>query len=116
MDRAEAASGEKLLRDIMNENKIELYAAYVSPPPIDRSAFLRRVVPLSDREWSCCFASQGKVMNCGGGGSCGTCIVEVLPLHPNLQNRVFATEKWEWPLPTAAECLRIYRLLMERSS
>lgn len=21
---------------------------------------------------------QGKVMNCGGGGSCGTCIVEVL--------------------------------------
>jgi hypothetical protein len=34
VDRAEAASGEKLLRDVMNENKIELYAAYVS------SAFL----------------------------------------------------------------------------
>ncbi|KAK3138055.1 hypothetical protein QOZ80_5AG0363870 [Eleusine coracana subsp. coracana] len=48
VDQAEAASGEKLLRDIMNENKIELYAAY------------------------------GKVMNCGGGGSCGTCIVEIL--------------------------------------
>ncbi|CAN6336867.1 unnamed protein product [Urochloa humidicola] len=48
VDRAEAASGEKLLRDIMNENKIELYAAY------------------------------GKVMNCGGGGSCGTCIVEII--------------------------------------
>ncbi|KAF8716259.1 hypothetical protein HU200_026543 [Digitaria exilis] len=48
VDRAEATSGEKLLRDIMNENKIELYAAY------------------------------GKVMNCGGGGSCGTCIVEIL--------------------------------------
>jgi hypothetical protein len=29
VDRAAAASGEKLLRDIMNENKIELYAAYV---------------------------------------------------------------------------------------
>jgi hypothetical protein len=33
VDRAEAASGEKLLRDIMNENKIELYAAYVSLSP-----------------------------------------------------------------------------------
>ena len=22
-------------------------------------------------------SEQGKVMNCGGGGSCGTCIVEV---------------------------------------
>uniref|UniRef100_A0A0D9WJI5 Uncharacterized protein n=1 Tax=Leersia perrieri TaxID=77586 RepID=A0A0D9WJI5_9ORYZ len=47
VDRAAAASGEKLLRDVMSENKIELYAAY------------------------------GKVMNCGGGGSCGTCIVEL---------------------------------------
>ncbi|XP_039166165.1 photosynthetic NDH subunit of subcomplex B 3, chloroplastic isoform X2 [Eucalyptus grandis] len=45
-DKAKAVSGEKLLRNIMNENKIELYATY------------------------------GKVMNCGGGGSCGTCIVE----------------------------------------
>ena len=58
--------------------------------------------------------SQGKVMNCGGGGSCGTCIVEVLPLHPNLQHRMFATEKWEWALPTAAGLtggwvLRIFR-------
>ncbi|KAL5975198.1 hypothetical protein ACLOJK_031877 [Asimina triloba] len=48
VDRASAASGEKLLRNIMMDNKIELYAAY------------------------------GKVMNCGGGGSCGTCIVEIL--------------------------------------
>ncbi|XP_006367929.1 uncharacterized protein [Solanum tuberosum] len=47
MDKTKAVSGEKLLRNIMSENKIELYAAY------------------------------GKVMNCGGGGSCGTCIVEV---------------------------------------
>ncbi|KAK4345140.1 hypothetical protein RND71_035316 [Anisodus tanguticus] len=48
MDKAKALSGEKLLRNIMSENKIELYAAY------------------------------GKVMNCGGGGSCGTCIVEII--------------------------------------
>ncbi|KAK3438242.1 hypothetical protein EUGRSUZ_C02856 [Eucalyptus grandis] len=47
VDKAKAVSGEKLLRNIMNENKIELYATY------------------------------GKAMNCGGGGSCGTCIVEV---------------------------------------
>ncbi|XP_030543040.1 photosynthetic NDH subunit of subcomplex B 3, chloroplastic [Rhodamnia argentea] len=48
VDKAKAISGEKLLRNIMNENKIELYATY------------------------------GKVMNCGGGGSCGTCIVEII--------------------------------------
>uniref|UniRef100_A0A0E0L5H9 2Fe-2S ferredoxin-type domain-containing protein n=1 Tax=Oryza punctata TaxID=4537 RepID=A0A0E0L5H9_ORYPU len=48
VDRAAATSGEKLLRDVMQENKIELYAPY------------------------------GKVMNCGGGGSCGTCIVEIV--------------------------------------
>ncbi|XP_052208950.1 photosynthetic NDH subunit of subcomplex B 3, chloroplastic isoform X1 [Diospyros lotus] len=48
VDRATAVSGEKLLRNIMLDNKIELYAAY------------------------------GKVMNCGGGGSCGTCIVEIV--------------------------------------
>ncbi|KAL0447485.1 UNVERIFIED_CONTAM: hypothetical protein Slati_1876400 [Sesamum latifolium] len=45
VNRATAISGEKLLRNIMLDNKIELYA-------------------------------YGKVMNCGGGGSCGTCIVE----------------------------------------
>lgn len=27
---------------------------------------------------------QGKVMNCGGGGSCGTCIVEVMIMSFNL--------------------------------
>ncbi|XP_031274671.1 photosynthetic NDH subunit of subcomplex B 3, chloroplastic [Pistacia vera] len=48
VDRAKAISGEKLLRNIMLDNKIELYATY------------------------------GKVMNCGGGGSCGTCIVEII--------------------------------------
>ncbi|KAI7979089.1 hypothetical protein LOK49_Contig520G00002 [Camellia lanceoleosa] len=48
VERARAVSGEKLLRSIMLDNKIELYAPY------------------------------GKVMNCGGGGSCGTCIVEII--------------------------------------
>ncbi|XP_057721935.1 photosynthetic NDH subunit of subcomplex B 3, chloroplastic isoform X1 [Arachis stenosperma] len=48
VDKAKEISGEKLLRNIMLDNKIELYATY------------------------------GKVMNCGGGGSCGTCIVEIL--------------------------------------
>ncbi|KAL1544693.1 photosynthetic NDH subunit of subcomplex B 3, chloroplastic-like isoform X2 [Salvia divinorum] len=48
VNRAKAISGEKLLRDIMLDNKIELYAIY------------------------------GKLMNCGGGGSCGTCIVEII--------------------------------------
>uniref|UniRef100_A0A5B7BKB3 2Fe-2S ferredoxin-type domain-containing protein n=1 Tax=Davidia involucrata TaxID=16924 RepID=A0A5B7BKB3_DAVIN len=48
VERATAVSGEKLLRNIMLDNKIELYATY------------------------------GKVMNCGGGGSCGTCIVEII--------------------------------------
>uniref|UniRef100_A0A2N9IQK3 2Fe-2S ferredoxin-type domain-containing protein n=1 Tax=Fagus sylvatica TaxID=28930 RepID=A0A2N9IQK3_FAGSY len=47
-ETAKAISGEKLLRNIMLDNKIELYATY------------------------------GKVMNCGGGGSCGTCIVEII--------------------------------------
>ncbi|KAJ9702415.1 hypothetical protein PVL29_004246 [Vitis rotundifolia] len=48
VERAKAVSGEKLLRNIMLDNKIELYAPY------------------------------GKLMNCGGGGSCGTCIVEII--------------------------------------
>ncbi|KAK2452978.1 2Fe-2S ferredoxin superfamily protein [Trifolium repens] len=48
VDKATAISGEKLLRSIMSDNKIELYATY------------------------------GKLMNCGGGGSCGTCIVEII--------------------------------------
>ncbi|CAK8570055.1 unnamed protein product [Lathyrus sativus] len=48
VDKAKAISGEKLMRSIMLDNKIELYATY------------------------------GKLMNCGGGGSCGTCIVEII--------------------------------------
>ncbi|CAD6271278.1 unnamed protein product [Miscanthus lutarioriparius] len=58
VDRAEAASGEKLLRDIMNENKIELYAAYVSLPPFPCHVELCRRSTngwQSDRKWSCCF-------------------------------------------------------------
>ncbi|KAF5186534.1 photosynthetic NDH subunit of subcomplex B 3 protein [Thalictrum thalictroides] len=48
VEKASAISGDKLLRNIMSDNNIELYATY------------------------------GKVMNCGGGGSCGTCIVEII--------------------------------------
>ncbi|XP_020597286.1 photosynthetic NDH subunit of subcomplex B 3, chloroplastic isoform X1 [Phalaenopsis equestris] len=62
VDRASAISGEKLLRNIMIDNKIELYAAY------------------------------GKIMNCGGGGSCGTCIVEIID-GKDLLNEKTDTEK-----------------------
>ncbi|XP_019447531.1 PREDICTED: photosynthetic NDH subunit of subcomplex B 3, chloroplastic isoform X2 [Lupinus angustifolius] len=46
IDEVKTISGEKLLRNIMLDNNLELYATY------------------------------GKLMNCAGGGSCGTCIVE----------------------------------------
>ncbi|KAG1346235.1 photosynthetic NDH subunit of subcomplex B 3, chloroplastic [Cocos nucifera] len=62
VDRASAISGQKLLRNIMVDNKIELYATY------------------------------GKVMNCGGGGSCGTCIVEIVD-GMELLNEKTNTEK-----------------------
>ncbi|OUZ99663.1 2Fe-2S ferredoxin-type domain [Macleaya cordata] len=57
VEKASAISGEKLLRNIMVDNKIELYATY------------------------------GKVMNCGGGGSCGTCIVEIIDGNDLLNER-----------------------------
>ncbi|GAB2275579.1 hypothetical protein Dimus_010338 [Dionaea muscipula] len=57
VERVKAASGEKLLRNLMLDNKIELYATY------------------------------GKIMNCGGGGSCGTCIVEILDGEELLNKR-----------------------------
>ncbi|XP_021746371.1 photosynthetic NDH subunit of subcomplex B 3, chloroplastic-like [Chenopodium quinoa] len=60
LDRARAVSGEKLLRNIMADNKIELYATY------------------------------GKVMNCGGVGNCGTCIVEILDGNDLLNERTNA--------------------------
>ncbi|KAK7293608.1 hypothetical protein RJT34_16478 [Clitoria ternatea] len=60
MDKAKAISGEKLLRNIMLDNKIELYATY------------------------------GKLMNCGGGGSCGTCIVEIIEGKDLLNERTNA--------------------------
>ncbi|KAI5669435.1 hypothetical protein M9H77_19288 [Catharanthus roseus] len=60
VDTATAISGEKLLRNIMLDNKIELYATY------------------------------GKVMNCGGGGSCGTCIVEIIDGKDFLNERTNA--------------------------
>ncbi|KAK1306548.1 hypothetical protein QJS10_CPA10g00483 [Acorus calamus] len=59
--RLSVKSGEKVLRNLMTENKIELYGAY------------------------------GKVMNCGGGGSCGTCIVEIIDGMDLLSERT-ATE------------------------
>ncbi|XP_006654759.1 photosynthetic NDH subunit of subcomplex B 3, chloroplastic [Oryza brachyantha] len=74
VDRAAALSGEKLLRDVMLENKIELYAPY------------------------------GKVMNCGGGGSCGTCIVEIvggkelLNERTNTENRYLKKKPESWRL------------------
>ncbi|XP_073020460.1 photosynthetic NDH subunit of subcomplex B 3, chloroplastic-like [Primulina eburnea] len=74
VDRATAISGDKLLRNIMLDNKIELYAAY------------------------------GKVMNCGGGGSCGTCIVEIidgkelLNERTNTELRYFKKKPESWRL------------------
>ncbi|KAG2249890.1 hypothetical protein Bca52824_089518 [Brassica carinata] len=64
-DKAKAVSGEKLLRSIMQDNKIELYATYVR-----------------------------KVMNCGGGGSCGTCIVEILDGRELLNERTDTENKY----------------------
>ncbi|KAK3003966.1 hypothetical protein RJ639_019562 [Escallonia herrerae] len=63
VERANALSGDKLLRTIMSDNKIELYATYVS---VAHFSLLPATI------------SNGKLMNCGGGGSCGTCIVEVI--------------------------------------
>ncbi|KAK3010444.1 hypothetical protein RJ639_010653 [Escallonia herrerae] len=63
VERARALSGDKLLRTIMSDNKIELYATYVSVAHFS-------LPPAT--------ISNGKLMNCGGGGSCGTCIVEVI--------------------------------------
>jgi ferredoxin len=57
-------SGEKLLRTIILDNKLELYGLY------------------------------GKVMNCGGGGSCGTCIVEILEGKDLLNERTDAEYKF----------------------
>lgn len=57
MDKAKEISGAKLLRNVMLDNKIELYATY------------------------------GKLMNCGGGGSCGTCIVEIIKGNDLLNER-----------------------------
>lgn len=63
VDRASVASGEKLLRTMMLENKLGLYDLY------------------------------GKIMNCGGGGSCGTCIVEILEGGELLNERTDAEDR-----------------------
>ncbi|KAL8113591.1 hypothetical protein AgCh_020790 [Apium graveolens] len=64
VDKVRELSGEKVLRSIMEDNKLELYAAY------------------------------GKLMNCGGGGSCGTCIVEVIDGKDLLSERTNAELKY----------------------
>ncbi|MCO5601452.1 hypothetical protein L7F22_055575 [Adiantum nelumboides] len=63
-DKVSVGSGEKVLRTVMNEQKLELYGLY------------------------------GKIMNCGGGGSCGTCIVEVLEGSELLSERTDAEERY----------------------
>ncbi|KAG0569771.1 hypothetical protein M758_6G110600 [Ceratodon purpureus] len=57
-------SGDKLLRNIILDNKLELYGLY------------------------------GKVMNCGGGGSCGTCVVEILEGKELLNERTDTEYKY----------------------
>lgn len=57
-------SGEKLMRNIILDNKLELYGLY------------------------------GKVMNCGGGGSCGTCVVEILEGKELLNERTDTEYKY----------------------
>ncbi|KAH7430823.1 hypothetical protein KP509_08G016600 [Ceratopteris richardii] len=69
-DKVSVISGEKVLRTIMNEQKLELYGLY------------------------------GKMMNCGGGGSCGTCIVEVLEGSDLLSERTGAEERYLKKKPT----------------
>ncbi|KAL1829339.1 hypothetical protein ACET3Z_007751 [Daucus carota] len=64
VDEVTEVSGEKVLRKIMEDNKLELYATY------------------------------GKLMNCGGGGSCGTCIVEVIDGKDLLSERTNAELKY----------------------
>lgn len=64
VQKASALSGEKLLRNIMLDNKIELYGAY------------------------------GKVMNCGGGGSCGTCLVEIVQGKELLNERTTTEQRY----------------------
>ncbi|KAH9298053.1 hypothetical protein KI387_029735, partial [Taxus chinensis] len=64
VEEASATSGDKLLRDIMLDNNIQLYATY------------------------------GKVMNCGGGGSCGTCLVEILEGRELLNERTSMEERY----------------------
>jgi hypothetical protein len=57
VDRATAVSGDKLLRDIMLENKLEMYAAYVREPPAPCLAcFLFKLSPLCCHRRLQCFS------------------------------------------------------------
>lgn len=64
VDRVSVVSGEKLLRNTMIDTKLELYGLY------------------------------GKVMNCGGGGSCGTCLVEIIDGSDLLNERTDAEHRY----------------------
>ncbi|GAB4854168.1 hypothetical protein Ancab_022753 [Ancistrocladus abbreviatus] len=72
VETVKAISGKKLLRNIMLDNKIELYASF------------------------------RKVMNCGGRGLCGTCKVEILDgkdllnerTNPELRHLKKKPESW----------------------
>lgn len=64
VDSVSVISGDKLLRTVMNDQKLELYGLY------------------------------GKIMNCGGGGSCGTCIVEILEGRELLNDRTDAEDRY----------------------
>ncbi|GAQ78903.1 hypothetical protein KFL_000200550 [Klebsormidium nitens] len=64
VDYAKTVSGTKVLRNLMQENKIELYKLY------------------------------GKLMNCGGAGNCGTCEVEILEGAELLSERTDAEYKY----------------------
>lgn len=64
VQKASSVSGDKLLRNIMLDSKIELYGAY------------------------------GKVMNCGGGGSCGLCLVEIVQGDELLNERTTTEQRY----------------------
>ncbi|GAU15146.1 hypothetical protein TSUD_08840 [Trifolium subterraneum] len=81
VDKATAISGDKLLRSIMSDNKIELYATYLSWALLRDKDHDGCYLPPKLIKIPPCPSSNGryflgKLMNCGGGGSCGTCIVE----------------------------------------
>jgi len=70
-----AAPGGQKLRDIMLDNDIELYGPYVSNLTKCITEFSYAFVV---KRCICVFQAR-PLLNCGGVGTCGTCIVEVTP-------------------------------------